>query len=197
MGDAEIKHSAAQQMKSTHPAPEMDHSMRRTFLALTDRQDYPLDPTHYSSLLKLRRAVAWVNRCIENCKKKAAFWMTGELKADELKKSEIQLDKQAQRCEFQDEWNALLSRGPLSSNSKLLALKPQLDDDGLIRSDGRLTNAQFISYDVPHPVILPRKSLVTKLIIKDAHEKGNHAFGTNQTLAVLSARYGKSKRSGT
>ena len=77
----------------------------------------------------------------------------------------------------------------MSSNSKLLALKPQLDDDGLIRSDGRLTNAQFISYDVRHPVILPRKSWVTKSIIKDAHEKGNHAFGTNQTLAILSARY--------
>ena len=77
----------------------------------------------------------------------------------------------------------------MSSNSKLLALKPQLDDDGLIRSNGRLTNAQFISYDVRHPVILPRKSWVTKLIIKDAHEKGNHAFGTNQTLAILSARY--------
>ena len=166
-------------MKSTHPAPEMDHSMRRTFVALTDRQDYPLDPTHYSSWLKLRRTVAWVNRFIENCKKNAAFRMTGELKADELKKSEIKLVKQAQRCEFQDEWNALLSRGPLSSNSKLLALKPQLDDDGLIRSNGRLTNAQFISYDVRHPVILPRKSWVTKLIIKDAHEKGNHAFGTN------------------
>ena len=135
-------------MKSTHPAPEMDHSMRRTFVALTDRQDYPLDPTHYSSWLKLRRTVAWVNRFIENCKKNAAFWMTGELKADELKKSEIKLVKQAQRCEFQDEWNALLSRGPLSSNSKLLALKPQLEDDGLIRSNGRLTNAQFISYDV-------------------------------------------------
>ena len=77
----------------------------------------------------------------------------------------------------------------LSSNSKLLALKPQLNDDRLIWSDGRLTNAKFISYDVRHPVILPRKSWVTKLIIKDAHEKGNHAFGTNQTLAVLSARY--------
>ena len=38
-------------------------------------------------------------------------------------------------------------------------------------------------------IILPRKSLVTKLIIKDAHERGKHAFGTNQTLALLSTRY--------
>ena len=189
VGDTEIKHSASQRMKSTHLAPEINHSICRTFVALTDRQEYPLDPTHYSSWLKLRRAVAWVNQFIENCKKNAAFRMTGELKADELKKSEIQLVKQAQRCEFQDEWNALLSRRPLSSNSKLLALKPQLDNDGLIRLDGRLTNAKFISYDVRRLAILPRKSWVTKLIIKDAHEKGNHAFGTNQTLAVLTARY--------
>ena len=108
---------------------------------------------------------------------------TGELTADELKKSEIQLVKQAQRCEFQDEWNALLSR------PQLLALWPQLDDDGLMCSDRRLTNAKIVSYDVRHPVILPRKSWVTILIIKDAHEKGNHAFRTNETLATLSARY--------
>ena len=139
--------------------------MRRTFVALTDRQDCPLGPTHYSSWLKLQRILAWVNPFIENCMMDVAVRMTGELIADELKRSEIQLVRQAQQSEFQDEWKALVNGRSLSSNSKLLALKPQLDDDWLIRSDGRLTNAKFISYDVRHPVILPRKSWVTKLII--------------------------------
>ena len=103
MGDAEIKHSASQGMKSTRPASEIDHSMLLPFVALIDRQDYPLDPIHYSSWLKLRQTVAWVNGFIENCKKNAAFCMTSEVRADELMKSEIQLVKQAQRCEFQDE----------------------------------------------------------------------------------------------
>ena len=58
-----------------------------------------------------------------------------------------------------------------------------------MRSDGRLKNAKFLSYDVQYPVILPRKSWFTKLIVKYALEKGNHVFGTNQTLATLSARY--------
>lgn len=40
-----------------------------------------------------------------------------------------------------------------------------------------------------YPIILPRKSWVTKLIVKEFHEKGHHASGTNQTLAALSARY--------
>ena len=90
---------------------------------------------------------------------------------------------------YKEEWKALAHRRPLPTNSKLLALKQKLDNDGLMRPDGRLKNAKFLSYDVRYPVNLPRKSLVTKLIVKDAHEKGNHVFGTNQTLATLSARY--------
>ena len=58
-----------------------------------------------------------------------------------------------------------------------------------MRSDSRLKLAKFLSYDVRYPVILPRKSWVTKLIVKEFHEKGHHASGTNQTLSALSARY--------
>ena len=42
---------------------------------------------------------------------------------------------------------------------------------------------------MPFPVILPRNSWVTKLLVKEYHGKGNHATGTNQTLAALSTRY--------
>jgi len=47
----------------------------------------------------------------------------------------------------------------------------------------------FLSFDVRYPVILPRESWITKLIIRDVHEKSDHASGTNHTLATLSARY--------
>ena len=85
-----------------------------------------------------------------------------------------------------------MSRGrSLPAHSKLLGLQPKLDDDGLLRSNGRLKDAKFLLHDVRYPVILPRKGWVTKLIIQKFHEKGNHAPGTtcNQTLAALSARY--------
>ena len=58
-----------------------------------------------------------------------------------------------------------------------------------MRCDGRLQHAEFLSYDVQYSVILPRKSWVTKLIVKEYHENGKHAAGTNQTLAALSTRY--------
>ena len=77
----------------------------------------------------------------------------------------------------------------LPRHSKLLALKPKLDEEGLIRSDGRLVNAEYLPYDTRFPIILPRKNWVTKLIVKAHHEKGNHRLGTNQTLSSLSTRF--------
>ena len=58
-----------------------------------------------------------------------------------------------------------------------------------MRSDGRLKYAEFLPYNTRYPIILPRKSWVTKLIIKHHHELGNHSTGTNQTLSSLSTKY--------
>jgi len=58
-----------------------------------------------------------------------------------------------------------------------------------MRSDGRLTYAEFLPYDVRYPIILPRKNWVTKVIVKYNHELGNHSAGTNQTLSSLSTRF--------
>ena len=40
-----------------------------------------------------------------------------------------------------------------------------------------------------YPIILPRKSWITKLIVKYHHELGNHIAGTNQTLSSLSTKF--------
>ena len=134
IGDGEVKGSSS----STHRKQEVGGSMRRSFVALTDGDCGPLDPTHYSSWLKLRRIRAWVNRFVQDCKKKPAARIIGELIADELKRAEVQLIKQAQRHQFPEEWKALTSARSVPSSSKLISLNPTLDDVGVIRSDGRL-----------------------------------------------------------
>ena len=133
--------------------------------------------------------MAWINRFTDNCRRLASDRTAGELRSSELNRSETQLIRYAQSTEFSEEWNALLHGRPISSSSKLIGLQPKVDDDGLMRSDGRLKHAKFLSFDVRYPIILPRQSWITKLIVKDYHEKGNHASGTNQTLAAISARY--------
>ena len=71
----------------------------------------------------------------------------------------------------------------LAMSSKLFGLCPRLDEDGVMRLNTQLQYAGFLPYDVRHPIVLPRKHWVTKLIVKYFHEKRNHNSGTNQTLS--------------
>ena len=92
--------------------------------------------------------------------------------SDELKRAEVQNIYYAHVTEFTHEWKVLSREKPLPPSSKLLGLQPKLDDDGLMRSDGRLKHVEFLAYDVRYPIILPRRNWVTKLFVKEYHEPG-------------------------
>ena len=76
-----------------------------------------------------------------------------------------------------------------SHSSKLLQLRPVLDEDELVGCDGRLRYAECLPYDTRLPIILPRGHWLTTLVVKHYHEKGYHASGTNETLTDLSSRF--------
>ena len=65
----------------------------------------------------------------------------------------------------------------------------RLNSDGVIRCNGRLKYAEFLSYDARFPVILPRKNCVTRLIVRSCHEENNHSAVTNHLLSMLSRRF--------
>ena len=167
-----------------------ENSSESVCMVVTGNEDnFPLKPRDYSSFLRLKRVLAWINRFIGNDRKQKENRTSGELLSEELKRAEVQIIHHTQVIEFTDEWKALSCGKTLPSSSKLLGFQPKLDEDGLIRSDGRLKHAEFLPYDMRYPIILPRRNWVTKLIVKEFHERGNHATGTNQTLAALSTRY--------
>ncbi|MEL7338835.1 MAG: DUF1759 domain-containing protein [Bacteroidota bacterium] len=64
--------------------------------------------------------------------------------------------------------------------SKILSLNPFIGHDGLIRVGGRIKRAD-LEYDVIHPILLPKKTAVTTLIIRNCHSKVAHG-GRNLTL---------------
>ena len=167
-----------------------ENSSESVCMVVTGNEDnFPLKPRDYSSLLRLKRVLAWINRFVDNGRKQKENRTSGELLSEELKRAEVQIIHHTQVIEFTDEWKALSCGKTLPSSSKLLGFQPKLDKDGLIWSDGRLKHAEFLPYDMRYPIILPRRNWVTKLIVKEFHERGNHATGTNQTLAALSTRY--------
>ena len=152
-------------------------------------KDWRQDPTRFSSWTRLTRIHAWILRFVQNCQQPSQFRKEGELSPQEIQESEGIIIKEAQKESFPEEHRALTSGKQISKSSKLVKLTPRLDEDGIIRCDGRLQYTEFLPFDVRYPIILPRGHWVMRLIVKQHHEHGNHATGTNHTLANSSARY--------
>lgn len=65
---------------------------------------------------------------------------------------------------------------------------PRIDEDGLVRYDGRLKYVEFLLFNVRFLIILSHTNWITKLIVKLDHENGKHVSGTNYTLSSISAK---------
>lgn len=61
----------------------------------------------------------------------------------------------------------------LNGKSQLFKLDPFLDQNGLLRVGGRLQNAELSDF-VKHPIVLPRRSHITDLVIRPFHAIVQH-----------------------
>ena len=132
-----------------------------------------LQPERYSSWNRLVRVRAWIQRFLENCRLKIEDRCSDGITYQEILDAETAVIKEAQQQAFGEEYTALSNQRPIPKNSKLLTLKPIIDEEGLLQSDGRLTYAKYLPFDVRCPIILPRNHWVTKLIVKNYHEQSN------------------------
>lgn len=148
-----------------------------------------LQPNRFSSWSKLVRLTARVMRFVYNCCNPKELRQAGRcLLPEELKDAEIHHIKQAQAECFSEEIKALKKGKPLPKASKLLSLNPFIDDEGVLRSSSRLEYSSSLPWESKYPIILPRKHVVTSLIIQDMHVNCLHG-GTNLVLSHLSTKY--------
>ena len=83
----------------------MENSSESVCMAVTGNEDiFPLEPRNCSSLLRLKRVLAWINRFIDNSRKQKENRTSGELLSDELKRAEVQIIHHTHVTEFTDEW---------------------------------------------------------------------------------------------
>jgi hypothetical protein len=139
-----------------------------------------------SSLWSLIRVVGWVRRFICVCRKSVQRGF-GHLRVSELRAAEQIIIRCVQEIDFYDEINSLQKNKQVDSKSKIANLLPILDENGILRVGGRLRHAP-ISNDRKHPILLPRHSKLTELIIINKHRELQHA-GPQLLLAVLQRRY--------
>ena len=147
------------------------------------------DPSRFSSWSRYRRTTAWMLRFCRNLKTSISAGQRnfGPLSASELQQAEALIVRQLQMLSFRQEVAALTRGAMLASSSRLLTLSPWLDDDGFLRVGGRLERAP-VSEGARHPLILPRDSRVTALLIMATHEKLMHT-GVDHVLNDLRQKY--------
>ncbi|XP_028416832.1 uncharacterized protein LOC114541039 [Dendronephthya gigantea] len=132
-----------------------------------------LDPSRFSSWNKLIRVTCWILRFIRNCRRSPQERQLGSITVSERYDAKDVWIKTAQIEHFSSEIRGLQSKTPISRQSRILTLTPFLDGNGLLRAGGRLSKAP-IPYSTQHPVILPQKHDVTRLIITYFHERLYH-----------------------
>ena len=139
-----------------------------------------LKPASFSSLRRLIRVTAWVQRFLADCRlDRKDRTLSDTLDPDELTKAENWWLRKAQTDTF-----------PMGEEQQSLTrLNPKKDKDGLLRAHSRLQNASELSYDAKYPILLPKDHAITKLVISDRHERLGHGTGTEHLLAELRARF--------
>lgn len=144
-----------------------------------------IDFDKYSSLVKLRRIMAYVLRFINIKCKKLNF--KGPLTTEELDHAMTVLTKLAQLQSFFKEINNLNHHMQLSPKAIITSLSPFLDSQGLLRVGGRLDKSDM-DYDQKHPILLQSKHNFTKLLFIHEHKRLLHA-GPQLMLASVREQY--------
>jgi len=95
-------------------------------------------------------------------------WCNGLISVYEMNKAKSFWLMQAQSESMSNEIADLRSSKMVHRGSCLKAINPFIDNQGLVRVGGRLAYAPG-QYNTKHPIVLPSKSLITKLIFNYEH----------------------------
>ena len=104
----------------------------------------------------------------------------------DLEKATFTIVKLVQREVYAEEIQDLETRGHVKRSSKIVKLRPILDDC-VMRVGGRIADAP-IAFDAKFPMIVPPKHHVAQLLIASFHQKLLHA-GQNHILAHLREKF--------
>ncbi|CAK1581456.1 unnamed protein product [Parnassius mnemosyne] len=130
----------------------------------------------YSTLSRVQRVLAWCLRAVAAFKRNSKT--KNFLSVSELEQSIVYMVRHEQKLHLTDEVKATKSVKKLS---------PFIDDAGLLRVGGRLKHANLPA-TIKHPVLLPKASRLSLLIIDHFHVNYLHC-GPRTLQSIIQRRY--------
>lgn len=172
-----LKNRQIEVTKTSIPQTELEQ--KKSFNIILD--DNPVWE-RFSSMSRMKRVLAQCLRFL-NYKKERETYIT----ADELNEVEERFIRYHQSLAYETEIEDLKKKETIKKRSSLISLTPFLDKKGLLRVGGRLSKAN-IPEDTKHPIIIPGKQHITKLLIQEAHTRTLHG-GLLQTMTYIRSKY--------
>ena len=142
-----------------------------------------------SSWHAIQKRIAWLMRFCEYCVRRylrRGYVRTGLLEVSEIEAAQMEVIRHVQAIEYYEELAALKKNAQLPRSSPLIKLCPILED-GIVRVGGRLEKAD-LTYDVKHPIIIPGKTRLSELMVREVHDSNGHV-GAKHILSLLNQRY--------
>ncbi|XP_066935299.1 uncharacterized protein [Clytia hemisphaerica] len=128
-----------------------------------------------SSWIKMKRVIARMLQWLVRYRRKLDVLI--------IQSAETVIFQSIQRRAFANDINNLMTKKPIKRHGSLWRLSPFLDSNSLIRVGGRISHSN-VPEELKHPIILPKESNVTKMIVRAAHQQMQHG-GRNATLSRL------------
>ncbi|XP_062713750.1 uncharacterized protein LOC134290600 [Aedes albopictus] len=167
--------------------PDIQEEMRPVHAHHRPSSNPVFNYQRFSKYQRLLRTVGYVLRFIDRCRRKPATDSsdTGVLSRKELLEAELVLWRLVQNEEYAEEVSTIRKnkeRPPgevkrLTKSSPLRKLTVFLDDNGVLRIEGRIEAAKFVPYEPKYPVVLPKQHYVTRLLVDHFHRRYAHGYG--------------------
>jgi hypothetical protein len=170
----------------TDEVPELRQVVTFTVTGTDDSHPNLWVINQFSTFRKLRRIIALCLRFADLCKKRITKNGYNHPSTAELQNAEEKIILLVQKANFEHEIRDLKAGRQVNSKSKLKLLNPFIDNSGMIRVGGRLSNSQY-PHDKKYPIVLP-KGHVTRLILENTHRDQLHA-GPTATLAAVREKF--------
>lgn len=138
----------------------------------------------HSTWTKVIRILSWIRRPYLILKHSQSYHNDQKLSVEEIPDAKEFCIRIVRRCEFESELAAIQESSSISLSSPLCTVNPFVDCNSVLRANGRLANSTW-PFPTKYPIILPRKSRLTKLII--LHQLWHSSV--ERTLAQLCQSY--------
>lgn len=143
----------------------------------------------YNKLAKIVRITAYVMLAIDKMRKRSSS-DSGEMNVLSNKRLNNALDvwiRYTQNHAYANDIKLVKETKEVDEKSALVSLCPFVDDQDIFRVRGRIAKAS-VRYDERFPVILPSNSILTKLLLEQAHEKTFHG-NVQVMLSYIRSKY--------